>query len=251
MKPFDPGHARPILGAARTIAVMQPYFLPYLGYWQLLHAADTIVLLDDVAYMPRGWVNRNRILANGMDFLFTIPVLGSSQNRRICDIERDDSARAIPKLASTLQQSYRRAACCEESYPIIHDCLNQPATNLADFNVASIRRILDSLGISREIKRSSAHFSHLSSRGEERILDICTAESATRYLNLPGGVNLYVRENFAARGIDLKFIRPVLQPYSQLSDTFVPGLSIVDALLNIGIDSTRRHVQLMELVDAK
>ena len=73
-----------------NIAIMQPYFFPYIGYFQLMHRVDKFVVLDDVNYINRGWINRNRLMLNGAAHFFTIPLKSASQNKLICDLELSD-----------------------------------------------------------------------------------------------------------------------------------------------------------------
>ncbi len=84
------------------IAIMQPYIFPYIGYFQLIHAADVFVFYDDVNYINRGWINRNRILLNGKDQLFTIPCKEASQNKLIKDIEVLADKKAFQKMLTTM-----------------------------------------------------------------------------------------------------------------------------------------------------
>src|SRR5688500_18274261 len=101
------------------VAVMQPYLFPYIGYIQLMSAVDHLVFLDDVAYINKGWINRNRSLQNGKDHLFTVPLLGASQNRLINSIEIADDGKWRTKFLRTIQMAYSKAPFYAETQPLI------------------------------------------------------------------------------------------------------------------------------------
>lgn len=220
-------------GAGVTLAVMQPYFLPYIGYWQLLACVDKFIVLDDVAFITRGWIHRNRLLSGGGPTLFTLPVRGASQNRLICEIERADTEVWQRKFRQTLRQNYCRAPHFEATMELLEPILANPERNLSRFVQASMRRIADHLAIATPCLVASAEGTH-ALRGQERILDICRCEGASRYVNLPGGRLLYDGNRFAQEGIELRFIKPEPVPYPQRTKNFEPWLSIVDILMNTG-----------------
>lgn len=221
------------------IAIMQPYFLPYIGYWQLLAAVDKFIVLDDVAFIPRGWIHRNRILVNGSPYTFTLPVSRSSQNRRICEIERANIEHWLHKFRITLRQSYGRTSHYKSTMAILGPILDCQEPNLARFTLASLKAMANNLGITTEIDTVSCSHPKQGLGGQDRIIDICRQEGATCYINPPSGVNLYDLDKFAGEGIALKFIAPNGTSYPQPTDCFVPWLSIVDILMNIGRDNTR------------
>src|SRR5512140_19777 len=103
----------------KSIAIMQPYFLPYIGYFQLMAAVDKFVVFDDVNYINRGWINRNRLLLNGGAHTFTVPLRGASQNKLICDIELAEDDGWRDKLLRTISQSYAKTPCYAEVAPLM------------------------------------------------------------------------------------------------------------------------------------
>src|SRR3954471_16575208 len=102
-----------------SIAIMQPYFFPYIGYFQLVHTADVFVFYDDVNFINRGWINRNRILLNGKDWMFTIPCNDASQNKLIKDITVQADVKGMQKMLTTIQTAYKKAPYFADVYPII------------------------------------------------------------------------------------------------------------------------------------
>ncbi len=221
------------------VAIMQPYFLPYIGYWQLFAAVDKFIVLDDVAFIPRGWIHRNRILVNGAPYLFTLPVSGSSQNRLVCEIERADTENWRHKFLSTLRQNYGQAPHFKMTMALLEPIFVNSERNLSRFVVDSLRTVAGYLGITTELVVASSNYDKHRLNGQERIIDICKQEGASCYLNPPGGILLYERDRFAKDGIDLKFVRSSETSYPQQSKGFEPWLSIIDVLMNVGRDKTR------------
>jgi hypothetical protein len=220
------------------VAVMQPYFFPYVGYFQLLHAVDRFVFLDDVQYIRRGWINRNRILVDGRETLITIPVQHGERSDRICDIALDSSDWRRKRI-ELLRHAYARAPHFRAVLPIVAGVIEAPAATIADLARASVLRIVDLLSIPASIVASSRAYGNQDLRGEERIVDIARRESATIYVNLPGGRELYHRDVFARAGMELRFVQPRVPDYDQGGAAFVPRLSIIDLLMWTGIAGTR------------
>lgn len=216
-----------------TLAIMQPYFLPYIGYMQLLNAVDTFVFYDDVAFINRGWVNRNRLLANGRELLFTIPLKDASQNRLINEIALSDEPKWRDKLLRTVEQSYRKAPQFAEVMPMTERIIRFQAPTIAEYCFHSFSELTAYLGITTRLVSSSSIYENSHLKAQERILDICRQEGAERYINPIGGTELYKPEPFAQLGCELRFIQPKSVPYPQLGTAdFVPWLSILDILMN-------------------
>lgn len=213
------------------LAIMQPYLFPYIGYFQLLKTVDKFVLYDDVAFINRGWINRNKVLVNGKEQLFTIPLREASQNKKILEIDIDDTQKWRDKLLKTLQQSYKKAPQYAAVYPVIEEILQTPATRITDLIAVSITLLANYLSISTEIVPSSTIYANQHLKGPERILDICLQEGASEYINPIGGMELYDRAAFAEKDIILHFIRSRKEEYPQFGGEFVPWLSIVDVLM--------------------
>jgi hypothetical protein len=207
---------------------MQPYLLPYIGYFQLINIVDTFVIFDDVNYIRKGWINRNRILCGGKDLLFTVSLKGASQFKLINETEIGSNN---DKILKTLKQLYQKAPYFFETYPLVHDIMNYKESNLAKFVSNSIYKVAAHLGISTQFVLSSALAKDNSLRGKEKIIHICKLLGASQYINLKGGMKLYDKNDFKERGIELSFIVPSDITYKQFSNTFVPWLSIVDVLM--------------------
>jgi hypothetical protein len=225
-----------------TLAIMQPYLFPYIGYFQLLAAVDRFVVYDDVTFIKQGWINRNRILINGEAAFFTVPLEHRSSAVAIRDTRISDAPqhRQWPeKLMKSLDNAYRRAPEFLPTRPLVEQVLARASSRIAELALDSIRTIANRLEIRTPIVATSTIYGNGHLRGEDRVIAICKAEQASRYINLAGGRTLYSRERFATEGIDLCFIEPALIEYRQFDDAFVPGLSIVDVLMFNPVERVR------------
>jgi hypothetical protein len=214
------------------LAIMQPYFLPYIGYFQLMSAVDKLVLLDDVNFINGGWINRNRIALNGEPYWLTLPLAKASQNRLINEIEIMDDALWKRKTMRTVELSYRSAPFAPQILSLISDILKEARGSLSEFLFDQLRRVADYIGIETKIEASSTIYPKNGRSGQERILDICTREGASTYVNLPGGRSLYDARLFASTGIELLFLESNLPALTlRHGGSEGPSLSILDLLM--------------------
>lgn len=215
---------KPLLGKMKKLAIMQPYLFPYLGYFQLLKAADKFVVLDDVNYINKGWINRNYILLHGEKKMFTLPLKDASQNKKINEIEMaDEVEKWRAKWLKTLHIAYKNAPYYASILPILEEILLCEKRNLAAFLLFSLKKITSYLQIETEIVETSSLYQNTHLAGKARILDICLQEKATDYLNPIGGKDLYHADFFAEKGINLHFLQ--MNP-----DAYLP-VSMIDILM--------------------
>ena len=227
------------------LAIMQPYLFPYLGYFQLIRAADSFVVYDDVNYIKGGWINRNFILAQGHKQLITLPLQGASPNLLINEVmvgNRRD------KLIETIRHSYGRAPQFAAVFPLVEDILKQQERNLARFLDYQLRQLCGYLDVHPKWHISSALKKNNELRGQEKVLAICEELGATHYINVPGGKSLYDREAFASRGMQLSFIQPKVASYRQFGNEFVPNLSIIDVMMFNEKEQCAKLLQEYEIV---
>ncbi|MCO8163209.1 WbqC family protein [Pseudomonas sp. 21LCFQ010] len=225
-----------------AVAIMQPYLLPYIGYWQLLLASDCFVIYDDVNYINRGWINRNRILINDEPGLITLPLLRASQNRKINEIKIAPTEQWQRRMLASVEMAYRKAPCFDQVLPLVERILNYENNNLAQFLTHQIQALANFMGLKTRIVPSSQVYGNAHLTAQERILDICRQEGATRYINAQGGQSLYQPSAFANAGIDLKFIAMQPLPYRQRGKAFTPYLSIIDTLMEVGTEGIGPHL---------
>lgn len=210
------------------IAIMQPYFFPYIGYFQLIRDVDLFVVYDDVNFITRSWISRNRILLGGAPHLFTLQLEDASSSKKINEIQRGDNRK---KLLKTVSQAYAKAPCFREAMPLIEEAMMNEERQLSLYLLHQLQSVARYLNLSTEFILSSEVPKENTLRGQDKILAICEALRADAYCNAIGGMELYSEKDFAARGIDLKFIRSDRIEYPQFGNDFVPWLSIIDVLM--------------------
>lgn len=229
------------------LAVMQPYFFPYVGYFQLIRAVDAFVVLDDVNYIVRGWVNRNYILGPNGKHLLTLPLKGASQNQLINEVEVQDERH---KLLKTLHHAYRRAPLFDAVFPVLEEILSFPEPNLSRFLTHGLKQICGYLDLHPMWQTSSQVEKPPDLRGQDRILALCETLGATHYINAPGGRSLYEPGAFHARGMELSFLDPDPPPYTQFGAPFTPNLSIIDVMMFNTRDQLRVLLDAWRLSEA-
>jgi len=207
---------------------MQPYFLPYIGYWQLINAVDIYVIYDDVNYIKRGWINRNNILVNDEPYLFTLSLSKASQNKLINEIEIEGDQ---TKLIKTFQSVYKKAPFFNDVSGILEQIFDYRDMNLARFVGNSILIIADYLGLKTAFMYSSEINKDNSLKGQDKIIEICKILKTTDYYNAIGGTMLYNQSDFEASGIQLHFMKSQSIAYKQFNNLFVPYLSILDIMM--------------------
>lgn len=215
------------------VAIMQPYFFPYLGYFQLIAAADCFVVYDNVQFIKRGWIERNRYLLQAEPRWFGVSLAKASQTQQI--IEKRLAADHNPlECLEKLANAYRRAPHVERTLAWLKPLLERPADNIAEFNQRLLLACCELTGINTPMIKASELIPHAASKGQQRIIELVEAVGGTHYLNPVGGQDLYNAADFEHAGIRLEFLQPALPPYAQSgsAQAFVPGLSIIDALMH-------------------
>jgi WbqC-like protein family len=227
------------------IALMQPAFLPWQGFFGLVAGADVFVLLDDFQFQRHSFHQRNRIrAADGAPTWISLPVAHPR------DGEYPTLAAAAPlvdakwrrRLKTTLDQSYGRAPHHAGMRPSIDAWIDTPFPSVAEMNIAFIRLVAGMLGFEPEWRRSSEIGS--SGQRSDRVLDLLHRAGARSYLCARGSYD-YMHEDgvFPVADIDVGFQDFAPQPYAQRrADAFVSHLSVLDALFEVGADETRRLV---------
>ncbi len=213
---------------------MQPYFFPYIGYWQLIHAVDMFVVGDSVHYIKHGWINRNRILGEGnQPQYFGIEVNHASCNRLIYETKRVVSHKQAEYLCRVLKFYYSQAPYYSEAMGIIKPILLDEEPDLTRYLVKQLRAVADYLGINTEFRMLSEVSDHWAYRAPEIISRTCKHFGFTNYINPSGaGMSYYDKDAFREIGINLSFLRRNEEiRYKQRTDQFVPDLSIIDLMM--------------------
>ena len=252
------------------LAAMQPYFFPYLGYFQLISAVDKIILYDHLNYIRQGWINRNRILlVNCQQVYLLAPIKAQCSYSKIRDILIDNQTNWRRRNCKQIEMNYRRSPFFEEVYPFVELALAGSEEYLTTLNEVAIRAVCSFLEIPTEIVTSGSEYEALEVelgkstseiktfylRKQQlndiktiRVLEICKKEGAETYINAIGGRGLYDKQVFANSGIDLFFVHSLSYSYRQRSKDFYPDLSILDVLMNCGKAGAQQLLKNYELV---
>jgi hypothetical protein len=229
------------------LGIMQPYFLPYIGYFQLIAAVDTFVVYDNIKYTKKGWINRNRWLQNGDDAMFSLPLEKGSDaleiGQRTVSAEFDRR-----KFLAQLRANYAKAPYFEPTQALIERLLPGEDRRLFEVLHPSIVAVCRHLGIGTEIRVSSTVPADHTLRGQDRVLDLCRATGATTYINSIGGTALYSEQAFADAGVVLRFLRSRPLEYQQFGAPFVPWLSILDVLMFNPVETVRAWLGHCDLI---
>lgn len=228
----------------KKVSIMQPYFFPYVGYYQLVAQADTFVFLDDVNFINKGWINRNRILINGAPSFITVPLIGASQNRLIHEIEISYQEKWREKLLKSLEMNYKKTPFFLDFYPYLQTLFVKDNQYISELCVDSIRLVFDYLEIKKQFAFSSLQDPDKTASGEQRIIHLAKLNQAQHYVNPEGGTDLYHPDNFSQAGIKLQFLKTELLTYSQYNcSDFVPYLSIIDLVMNMSKSDLKTYLE--------
>jgi len=208
----------------------QPYFFPYIGYFQLINLVDVFVLSDDYQYIEGGWINRNKILQAGKPIFFNVEIEHVSSNKKINDLYISESFDVSKKLLQ-LKHAYNRAPYFRQGYHLIETLLLNDEKNLAKYLEYTIKGICNYLDITTRFILSSEIEHDCSKKKEERIFEQCNFVGADTYINAIGGMKLYSFEQFRNQNIKLGFIKTLNIEYKQLWYEFNSNLSIIDLIM--------------------
>ncbi|AXY75556.1 glycine transferase [Paraflavitalea soli] len=217
------------------IAIMQPYFFPYIGQFQLINAVDRFILCDDVQYIRHGWINRNRILKQGEGYQYVIVPVSKHRSqepiRHIKAVEGGDWKKTILRQ---IEYYRKKAPYYNAVRQLLCHCLSIEETNITRLNGHCMQAVCAYIGIPFNIEVSSElglDYSGVFDTGDWA-LKICGQLGASAYYNPPGGMVLYDKQRFAQSNIHLHFVKPRLREYDQCNNnSFLPGLSIIDVMM--------------------
>jgi WbqC-like protein family len=224
------------------LAIMQPYFLPYIGYFHLISAADVFVVYDNIKYTKKGWINRNRLLLNDADAQFSLPLRKGSDSLLVIEREISESFDPVD-LLNQFKGAYSRAPYFSCVWPLLEEIITFPQRNLFRYIHHSILTCCEWLALpTRVIVSSTVDIDH-SLKSQDKVLSMCKTLQAATYINSMGGVELYEKEVFERRGVDLRFISSNEFRYAQFAESFVPWLSIVDVMMFNPLGVVRERVR--------
>jgi hypothetical protein len=230
------------------VAIMQPYFFPYIGYFQLINAVDKFIIYDDVNYIKQGWINRNIILLNKNKHVFLAPVKSASSYRKISETKVDYKFDWAKKTLLTFEQAYKKAPYYHRVIPIIESVLLSKKETISELAFDSLSKVSSYLCLNTEFIKTSIIYNNQELNGKDRVIDICLIENAQQYINPFGGQDLYRKEDFNEKGLNLNFIKPNSINYKQYNDEFIPWLSIIDVLMFNTPETIQKMLNNYELI---
>ena len=233
------------------VAIMQPYFLPYIGYFQLISAVDTFVFFDDVNYINKGWINRNQLLQKNQPIKFTIPLLKATQNKLINEIELADYSKWRKDFLKMVEMNYGKAPYFSFVFGWVNDLLHKNdflrISDLAEESVIAVAKLLELP--TKFLKSASLSYNQNNNlNGSEKILELCKLLGADEYVNPKNGRELYEQKNFLNHDVKLGFINTQEFNYPQFrNEVFVPYLSILDVLMFNNILETKYLIKKYDI----
>jgi hypothetical protein len=228
---------------------MQPYFMPYIGYFQLINSVDEFIIYDNIQYTKKGWINRNRILSNGAPQLISIPLKKDSDYLDVVGRELSESwSNDRKKIINIIKSSYNKSPYFQETFELILKCLTNPERNLFKFIYDSLILINEYLDIKTKIIISSIIDVDHTLKSQDKVLSICRERKATQYINSVGGQELYNKDIFKQNKVDLNFIKTNPIQYKQFNNEFIPWLSIIDVIMFNSKEQIKNYLNSYNLV---
>ena len=231
------------------LAIMQPYFLPYIGYWQLMNAVDKFVIYDNIQYTKSGWIRRNRILLNGKDLLISLPIKKDSDFLDIKDRYLSENyLKEKNKIKNQIKAAYQKAPYYKLVMPIIERIIDNEEKNLFLYLYNSIILVKEYLNINTQLIISSSINMNHNLKSQGRVIEICRQLKADHYINPIGGTNLYDKKEFEKHGIKLSFLKTEDIIYKQFDNEFIPNLSIIDVMMFNSKDEINKMLDKFTLI---
>ena len=225
------------------MAMNQPYFFPYIGYFQLVASVEKFVFCDDFNFIKNGWINRNRVLIDGKVRYITVPLCGASAFKKINEVIIDNKPYSSTKILESLRHSYSKAPYFKPVSDLLLQTFSGDEYLVSELAKKSVVNVAQYIGLKTEFVATSSIYNNSELRGTERVLDVCRKEQVDVYYNLPNGKNLYDEKRFRDNGVNVRFIIPNLREYPQFLRSFHPGLSIIDVLMFNSKESTLKMLE--------
>ena len=219
------------------VAIMQPTYLPWVGYFQLIDAVDQFIFLDDVQLTKRSWQVRNRIKTPQGELYLSVPVEKAPRSTLLHAARVKNALDWRTRHLQNIQQHYAKAPFFEDVFPALHAALEKEVSSLVESNIEIIQALSALLGVGADCVRSSTLRDRSAGKGDG-LLELCALQGATAYLS-PLGSAAYLEADessaaFERAGVALTYQNYTPAPYTQRYGEFVPYLSVIDLLLNEG-----------------
>ncbi|HRP58356.1 WbqC family protein [Agriterribacter sp.] len=230
------------------LAIMQPYFFPYIGYFQLIKAVDKFVVYDNIEFTKKGWIHRNRILVNGKDAYISVMLKKDSDYLHVKErVLSEEFEKEKDRIMRRIEGTYKKAPFFSETISLIREITGYNDRNLFNYIYHSIKQLRNHLDIDTELIISSEIAINHDLKGREKVIGICKELDATHYINPIGGIELYNKKEFSENGIELSFLKTREINYKQLDNEFIPWLSVIDVLMFNGKEKTKKLLDEYDL----
>lgn len=222
---------------------MQPTYLPWSGYFNLIKNVDYFVFLDDVQFNKRSWQQRNRILQNGKELMLSVPVFTKNKSKqKIYEVAVNNDTNWRKQHLKSIEFSYQKSPYFHEIMPVFMEIYSHETNNLADFNINLIKAISKLLKLETKFIFSRELYSD--THKSQHLLDICNSLKCNTYIS-PLGSKDYIDSEalFEENPIAIRYQKYTPKIYNQInSEEFHSHLSIIDVLFNIGIENTKMYI---------
>ena len=212
------------------LAIMQPYFFPYLGYFQLINCVDKFVIYDNIEFTKTSWIRRNRILNFDRDRYIVVPLKRASDYSYVCDLEIAETY-DYKKMLRIIKGAYERSPYFSDTFQLLKEIIPPENHHLFDYLLCITKRLCAHLEIQTKFIVSSSITINHSLKAQEKVIALCNALKADEYINPIGGKPMYDKSSFANSGIELLFHCMADVTYNQFKDPFIPNLSIIDVMM--------------------
>jgi len=243
------------------LGIMQSYFFPYIGYFQLINCVDKFIIYEHVSFRKKSWITRNRILDKGNEeaIFINVPINSASSFKNIGEIKINQGKNWSNKILNLIYFNYKKAEHFDNIYPFIEQLFSLDTDLIHDFNAIIIIKICDLLEIDTEISFKNKEYlllekdlKNLPAQNDldiktQRIIDICKKEKAVNYINPTGGREIYHKPDFMANQIQLNFLETNKITYEQFNSKHEPFLSIIDVLMHNGVNKTKEFLNAYTL----
>lgn len=234
------------------VAIMQPYFLPYIGYFQLIKHTDKFILFDPVQFIRHGWIERNRVLKPVADWQYiSVPIVKQGRDALIADTKINNIEDWRSKMTRQLEHYKKRSPYYNQTMEVFSKAISSNAEDITHFNYDVLSCVCEYIGIDF----NCAIFSDMNlviepaQAADEWALNICKAiGNVKEYWNPIGGLEFFDRTKYINCNVDIKFQKAVLEPYAQRRETFEPGLSILDVMMFNSPEEINKMLDKYELI---
>ena len=217
----------------KVVGIMQPTYLPWMGYFELISRSDVFVFFDDVQFVKKSWHQRNRIKGPNGTFWLTVPVMHKGKKyQAINEAHNDNDIKWSKKHLKSIEMCYLKSPYFEKNISAFRNIYNKTWDKLGDLNIALIKMLMDKIGIDIPVLRSSSM--NILCGGNEKILEICKVSNASELYDAAGAVEVIDNAFFEKAGIKVIYQEYNHPEYGQLYGSFTPYMSVIDLLFNEG-----------------